>query len=181
MNFLITKQLKDKLRYKILLSIIFTILIGFILPEPITIPVKGATSKDWNKDTFWFEPWGTSGVHKGIDIFAKQDTPVIATTNLLLIYRGELKKGGNVILGLGPKWRLHYFAHLSSIDKQAGLILRHGEQIGQVGDTGNAFGKQPHLHYSIISLIPLPWRIDNASQGYKKAFFLDPIEYFKNQ
>jgi len=56
--------------------------------------------------------------------------------------------------------------------------LKSGSVIGEVGATGNAKGKQPHLHFSIVSTIPLPWRIDSSTQGYKKAFYLNPIEYF---
>ncbi len=71
----------------------FIIGFGFLIPEPKHIPVIGATEADWNKDTFWYEPWGSSGVHKGVDIFAPQGKPVIASTNLLVLYRGALKKG----------------------------------------------------------------------------------------
>lgn len=155
------------------------VLFGFLLPEERYIPVVGADVNDWNQDTFWYEPWGTSGVHKGIDIFADRGAKVVASTNLLLLYRGELSKGGKVIVALGPKWRVHYFAHLHTIDSNAGVLLTPTEVIGEVGDTGNAQGKQPHLHYAIVSIIPYPWLIDGASQGYKKAFYLDPGKYLK--
>ena len=154
-------------------------ILGFLLPDGRVIPVKGATSSDWNKDTFWYEPWGSSGVHKGIDIFADSDTPVVAPTNMLTLYKGKLSKGGIVLIALGPKWRIHYFAHLSEINPNTGMLLSKGEEFAKVGDTGNAKGKQPHLHYSIISLIPLPWLIDSSTQGYKKAFYLNPIEYLR--
>lgn len=167
-----------KIIYRFLLLIFFVICVGFLIPEPKQIPVQDATSKDWNSQTFWYEPWGSSGVHKGIDIFAKKGQKVIASTNLLILYRGEIKKGGQVIVGLGPKWRLHYFAHLDSVDQDAGLFIKSGSAIGKVGATGNAKGKQPHLHFSIVSIIPLLWRIDSSTQGYKKAFYLNPIEYF---
>ena len=149
-----------------------------MVPERKEIPVLGATSADWNANTFWFEPWGRSGVHKGIDIFASQGTPVLASTDMLLLYKGNIEIGGNVIVGLGPKWRLHYFAHLESINEGAGIFVPKGSDIGTVGDTGNARGKPPHLHFSIVSLLPLPWRIDQSTQGYKKAFYIDPIAYF---
>ena len=152
---------------------------GFLLPEDISMPVLGATSSDWNHQTFWFEPWGSSGVHKGIDIFAQSGTPVIASTDMLILYRGHINKGGNIVLGLGPKWRLHYFAHLERIDRSAGTFVARGAPLGTLGSTGNAKGKPPHLHFSIVSLIPVPWRIDQSTQGYKKAFYLDPIGYFK--
>jgi murein DD-endopeptidase MepM/ murein hydrolase activator NlpD len=159
------------------ISFLLIFSIAFLIPETRIIPVKGATSSDWNKDTFWYEPWGSSGVHKGIDIFAKADTPVLATTNLFVIYQGALPKGGKVVVALGPKWRFHYFAHLAKVNTYTGAVLLSGDQLGAVGDTGNAKGKQPHLHYSIVSLIPLLWLIDNSTQGFKKAFYMNPIEY----
>lgn len=169
-----------KTRTKILLCVFCFILIGFALPDRRIIPVAGATKSDWNANTFWFEPWGSSGVHKGIDIFSSGGTPVIASTDMILLYKGEISKGGKVVLGLGSKWRLHYFAHLESINEHAGLYVAKGNEIGSVGDTGNAKGKSPHLHYSIVSIFPVPWLIDRSTQGYKKAFYLNPIEYLEN-
>ena len=164
-------------RYLILLGLLLPVGIGFLIPEPRLIPVEGATSRDWHAETFWYEPWGKSGVHKGIDIFASKGTNVIATTNMLVVYQGSLSRGGNVVVALGPKWRIHYFAHLDTISARAGRLAARGQVLGQVGDTGNAVGTPPHLHYSIVSLIPLPWRVDSSTQGYKKMFYLNPIEY----
>ena len=119
-------------------------------------------------------------MHKGVDIFATKGTPVIASTDMIILYRGVLKKGGNIIIGLGLKWRLHYFAHLKEVDKGVGFYSVKGHELGTVGDTGNALGKQPHLHFSILSIIPIPWLADGSTQGYKKAFYLDPIKYFND-
>lgn len=167
-----------KKRYKVAIGLGLILGLGFLIPEPKIIPVLGATEADWNKDTYWYEPWGSSGVHKGIDIFAPEGTNVISSSNLLILYRGTLRKGGNVVVGLGPKWRIHYFAHLNVIDNKAGVILKAGDTLGFVGNSGNAKGKPPHLHFSILSLIPRPWEIDSSTQGYKKAFFINPISYF---
>lgn len=152
------------------------VLTGFLVPEHRIIPVTNATSSDWNHSSFWYEPWGSSGTHKGIDIFAQKGASVIATNHMILLYQGNLKKGGKVIAALGPKWRIHYYAHLDSLN-DTGIFISAGDQIGTVGTTGNAQGKAPHLHYSIVSIIPLLWRIDSSIQGYKKALYLNPSEY----
>ncbi len=169
------------LKLKITLAILSAfLLVGFIIPEPRLIPVSGASKNDWNKDSFWFEPWGASVTHKGIDIFGDKGTPLLASSHLLILYTGELSRGGKIILSLGPKWRLHYFAHLESTSVDIGNIVKAGTIIGSIGDTGNALGKPPHLHYSIVTLLPYLWRMDSSTQGYKKAFYLNPQDYLLN-
>lgn len=159
------------------LALLAVLAAGWLLPERIRIPVAGASAKDWHPKSFWFEPWGSSGVHKGIDIFGKVGTPVLSTTDGVVLFTGEIAKGGKVVLVLGPRWRLHYFAHLDAIRTQALSFVASGEAVGTLGASGNAQGKPPHLHYSIVRLVPAPWKVDGATQGYKKAFFIDPAAY----
>lgn len=157
------------------------IAMGFLIPEEITIPVSGASFTDWNKDSFWYEPWGASGAHKGIDIFAKSGTPIIASSDQVVLSRREFEDGGKVVITLGLKWRFHYYSHLKSIEDDDTIIAKKGHKLGEVGDTGNAKGKPSHLHYSIVSLFPLLWEIDGSEQGYKKAFYVNPSSYFQKQ
>jgi murein DD-endopeptidase MepM/ murein hydrolase activator NlpD len=151
-------------------------LFGFLIPEELIIPVKGADQNSYNKKSFWHYPWGKSGVHKGVDIFAKEGTEVVSGTNGIVLFSGKIEVGGNIIIILGSKWRLHYFAHLKEINSKRFEIVFRNKRIGSVGTTGNASGKPPHLHYSIITFVPYPWRIDLSIQGWKKMFFLNPIE-----
>ena len=149
-------------------------LVVLIAPESPVMPVVGATARDWNAKSFWYEPWGRSGVHKGIDVFARAGTPIVSPTYGLVVFRGDIAMGGRVVAVLGPKLRVHYFAHLQSYSVRPGQIVRTGTPVGRVGDTGNALGKPPHLHFSVVTLLPYPWRIDGATQGWKKMFYLDP-------
>src|SRR6185312_12055411 len=71
-------------------------------PDHPAIPVQGATRADWNPRSFWYYPWGASGVHKGIDIFAPEGRPVLAATSGLVIRSGFHGAGGNMIAVLGP-------------------------------------------------------------------------------
>jgi peptidoglycan LD-endopeptidase LytH len=156
-------------------KIILLIFMAFLLlPEFAQIPVQGATAKDWNAQSFWYEPWGKSGVHKGIDIFGKKGTPILSTTYGVVVFKGDLPLGGRVVLALGPRWRLHYYAHLESEVVFIGKPLLIGTKIGALGDSGNAKGKPAHLHYSIVTLVPYVWHMDSSTQGWKKMFFLDP-------
>lgn len=165
-------------RLKRILLVIFLILFaGFLIPERFTIPVSGAGKSSFNQQSFWAYPWGTSVTHKGVDIFSKEGTDIVSSTGGLVLYTGEIKKGGNIVLILGPKWRLHYYAHLKEIKTSTFAWTNRKEAIGTVGTTGNAKGKAPHLHYTILSIIPLPWRKDDSIHGWKKMFYLNPIDY----
>jgi len=154
----------------------FMFAVGFLLPENLDIPVKGATKVDWNPKSFWFSPWGKSGVHKGIDIFAKEGTPVTAACSGLVVSAESNKDGGNVVSVLGPKWRIHYYAHLKTLKVGGGEFVQQGTEIGTVGTTGNATGKAPHLHYAIITQIPYVWEYKTDKFGFDRMFFLNPNE-----
>lgn len=159
-------------RLSLIAAVVF--LAGLLLPERAIVPVQDAGTQDWNARSFWYEPWGVSGVHKGIDIFAPEERPVLAPVSGLVVFRGQLGIGGNVVVVLGPKWRLHYFAHLRT--SQVGVLsfVSKRQRIGEVGTSGNAAGKPPHLHYAIVSLFPRPWRFSTATQGWKRMFFVNP-------
>ncbi len=150
------------------------LLLGLLLPAPMQIPVESATARAWNPRSFWYEPWGLSGVHKGIDIFAPKGRDVLAACAGVVVYTGELAQGGRVVLVLGARWRIHYYAHLDTIDVITGQLVRGGTRLGSVGNSGNARGKPPHLHYSVLTLLPYPWRWDRSTQGWRKMFYLDP-------
>ena len=149
---------------------------GFLFPESLVIPVQGADKHDWNHTTYWHEPWGRSVTHKGIDIFARQGTPVITASSGIVLFTGEMGIGGNVVAVLGPKWHIHYYAHLQRIDTGFARIVAKGDKLGTVGKTGNAQNRPSHLHYSILTVIPYPWRWDSATQGWAKMFMLNPGE-----
>ena len=170
----------DKLRLKMLGGFAVIVFLGYFVSEQGVIPVAGATVGDWDKDSFWYHPWGVSGVHKGIDIFAPRGTPAVAATSGIVTYVGRKSLGGNVVLILGPKWRLHYYAHLDSIAVTAMQPVRRGQTVGTVGDSGNARGKPTHLHYVIRTPFPVPWHYaPGAVQGWKRMFFFDPVERFR--
>lgn len=117
-------------------------------------------------------------MHKGIDIFAQQDTPVVSATAGVVLYQGTLSRGGNVVAIWGPHWQVHYYAHLAH-PTATPRFVKAGDPIGAVGTSGNAAGKPPHLHYAIVSLVPLPWHYRWVSQGWKRLFYLDPSQWLR--
>jgi murein DD-endopeptidase MepM/ murein hydrolase activator NlpD len=85
--------------------------------------------------------------HKGVDYAAKKGTPIYASGDGKVIFKGV--KGGYgkvVILQHGSKYTTLY-AHLNSYNKKlkVGSKVKQGETIAYVGSTGLATG--PHLHY----------------------------------
>ncbi len=145
------------------------------------MPVQGADDNSYNPKSFWFYPWGESGTHKGVDIFAHAGTSVRSSTPGIVVFKGCNGRGGNTVIVLGPKWRFHHYAHLKEITAHSFSLLKPGTKIGTVGNTGNAAGKPSHLHYSIVTLIPYVWRVDFDKQGLLKMFYLNPIRFLEQR
>lgn len=158
----------------IALPLMGILLAGLALPQRFRMPVEGAGPHSFDPRSFWFHPWGKSVTHKGVDIFAHAGTPVRPSVPGLVMYTGRMGRGGNVVLVLGPKWRIHYYAHLREIRTHAGAFVGHDDVLGTVGNSGNAKGKPAHLHYSISTLVPYPWRADRGPHGLRKMWYLDP-------
>ena len=169
-----------KILLRMLLIIVAIIVIGLLIPQNLKMPVVGADNNSYNHETFWYEGWGTSIVHKGIDVFAKKGTSVHSATKGIVLVTTEYGKGGKFVLVLGPKWRLHYYAHLDEIKTKPFAFVDQDTEIGTVGNTGNAINTPAHLHYGIGTLVLYPWRIDKAPLGWQKMFYLNPIDYLTN-
>lgn len=164
---------------KTIIALFITALAGYVLPAKGIVPVQDATEHSWNAYSYWSYPWGKSGVHKGIDIFAPKGALALASTAGIVIYSGHLQQGGNVIAILGPKWRIQYYAHLEGQTTHFLHWVSKGQQIGYVGDSGNAKGKPSHLHYSVLRLIPDFTDFTMEPQGWKRMFYMNPAHTFK--
>tara|TARA_A100001234_G_C12575390_1_gene363680 strand:- start:416 stop:973 length:558 start_codon:yes stop_codon:yes gene_type:complete len=161
-------------------TLIIFVFILLILPQSFVLPVEGMKKNDYNQNSYWHYPWGKSGTHKGVDIFGRKGTNVVSSVRGFTFATGNGKRSGKYVIILGPKLRFHYFAHLNSIETKVGEWNSLGEKIGTLGNSGNAKGKPDHLHYSIISWLPHFWNIDNEPQGYRKMFYLNPIDYLND-
>ena len=88
--------------------------------------------------------------HEGIDIFAPRGTPIHSTTDGIVRKVGNNTLGGRVVSIIGPGGSGHYYAHLEDYaDIAVGDWVNAGDVIGYVGDSGNAKGTPPHVHYGI--------------------------------
>lgn len=86
--------------------------------------------------------------HRGVDYAAPTGTPIFASGEGKVIFRGQKKGYGNVIILRHPGNRYTtLYAHMSKFNSKAtlGKHVEQGQVIGYVGQTGYATG--PHLHY----------------------------------
>ena len=144
---------------RLVLLLISICLIGSacVIEEPVVqtrshliIPVAGV-KPDQLVDTF-NDARSEGRVHDAIDIIAPANTPVLAATNGKIIKLFQSERGGTTIYQLSQDEKMiFYYAHLARYaDKLVeGSIVRQGETIAYVGDTGNAGAGNYHLHFSI--------------------------------
>jgi murein DD-endopeptidase MepM/ murein hydrolase activator NlpD len=121
----------------------------------IGFPVKGKNSRDIS--SFFGDPRdGGRRDHHGVDIFAARHTPVLAPSNASVTRIGEGKIGGKYIWLYDSKRSMYlYFAHLETQEVKVGDQVKAGQQIGTVGNTGNARYTPPHLHFGIYCNGPI--------------------------
>jgi len=119
----------------------------------------------------------TIRAHKGVDYAAARGTPIKATGDGKVIYRGVKGGYGNVvILQHGSKYSTLY-GHMSRFARgiRNGRQVHQGQTIGYVGMTGLATG--PHLHYEFrvngVHRNPLTVRLPDAAplpKRYRDTF-----------
>jgi hypothetical protein len=107
---------------------------------------KATYSHDW-----WFPRFGPDWrLHEGTDIFAPAGTPVRASADgRARIRDGGL--GGLSVYVIEPDGTYYYLAHLAGTapDLVDGAAVRTGQVVGFVGDSGNAAGGVPHVHFEV--------------------------------
>lgn len=138
-------------------------------PTALSMPVAGVDARAV-ADTFG-APRGADRSHEGVDIFATRGTDVVSATLGVVSSVREGGLGGRQVWVLGPGGQRHYYAHLDdwAPGLAAGDVVQPGSVLGSVGDTGNARGTPPHLHYGIYAsagaIDPLPLLHAGADAG----------------
>lgn len=96
-----------------------------------------------------YEP--TFHLHEGLDIFADFGTPVRAPDAGVVTRFSDNYPGGTSVTMRIHDGTVYYFAHLLSRaeDLQVGRSVEMGTVLGYVGNTGNADGGAPHLHFEV--------------------------------
>lgn len=100
---------------------------------------------------------GEAELHFGIDIRAAEGSPVRAISDGVVLVAGDHRAYSRfVIVGHGHGERAIYSlsAHLQDYHVEEGDVVRQGQRIGAVGETGDA--TNPHLHFELYRPGPLP-------------------------
>ena len=110
-------------------------------PRSFIWPVEGKVISRFGKK-------GKGVSNEGVNIAAPQGSNVKAAASGVVVYTGsELKSFGNmVIIRHGGGW-LTAYAHQSDVFVPKGAVVKKGQVIGRVGNSGKV--KSPQLHFSI--------------------------------
>ncbi|WP_018479139.1 peptidoglycan DD-metalloendopeptidase family protein [Pontibacter roseus] len=115
----------------------------------MAFPIPGKSSR--NIASIWGDPRDAGArSHEGIDIFAPRGTPVIASVAGVVSSVRETPRGGKVVwLSDVDRGQNLYYAHLDEQLVSTGQRVAVGDTLGLVGNTGNAKGTGPHLHFGV--------------------------------
>jgi len=126
---------------------------NFVGTVNLIIPVAGVKPEQLI-DTF-DDARSEGRVHDAIDIMAPAETPVLAAADGKIVKLFQSERGGTTIYQLNAAQDLiFYYAHLShyATGLAEGDLVRQGQIIAYVGDTGNAGTGNYHLHFSIAAV-----------------------------
>jgi murein DD-endopeptidase MepM/ murein hydrolase activator NlpD len=125
----------------------FNLTLGSVGSESVTSfaglhffpPVKGIVSGK-------FDP---SSSHFGTDIVTRPKSPVDAALDGTVIFTGWTRETGYVIEVQHSNNIVSVYKHNASLLKETGELVRTGEAIAIVGDSGELYTSGPHLHFEI--------------------------------
>ncbi len=127
--------------------------------KEIVIPLHGRVTSRYGYRTNPIS--GKYGLHTGVDIAADEGTAIVAAYNGVIKDTGYGEKKGNFVLMEHSDGTQTLYCHCSQIIADEGTVIRAGEVIALVGNTGWSTG--PHLHFEI--------HIDGST--------VDPLTYIK--
>ncbi len=110
-------------------------------------PVSGEISSIFGLRRFFNEQ--ERNPHNGLDIAAPEGTDIKITADGTVIEAGDFFFSGNMVYIDHGQGLISLYAHLSRIDVKPGDVLRSGDILGAVGQTGRVTGA--HLHFAVIA------------------------------
>jgi murein DD-endopeptidase MepM/ murein hydrolase activator NlpD len=111
-------------------------------------PVLGLAN--WNDDWLDYRAGPPVHAHQGTDVFSAFDTPVRSPVDGTVRFE-DAGLGGKGAFVTAPDGTYYYMAHLNSFnaDLGNGSAVKQGQVIGYNGDSGNAKGGAPHVHFEV--------------------------------
>ena len=96
-----------------------------------------------------YSPFGPRGAehHDGLDLAAPEGTPVVAAEAGTVLFAGEQRGYGLIVLVAHEGDLVTVYAHNRENQVKAGEQVVRGQQLATVGRSGNASG--PHLHFEV--------------------------------
>lgn len=118
---------------------------GFVFPVDGQVTFIDSYGAPRNVGT-GYEHW-----HEGTDVMAAMGTPVVAVEDGVVERARPSSLGGNALRLRGESGHGFYYAHLAAYAPgiAEGVPVAAGQLLGFVGDTGDARGGAPHLHFEI--------------------------------
>jgi murein DD-endopeptidase MepM/ murein hydrolase activator NlpD len=86
-------------------------------------------------------------LHDGIDISVPRGTPIYVVAPGRVIFSGRIGDYGNIIVVRHDARHDTVYAHNRRNLVRKGEVVVRGEEIAEVGSTGNATG--PHVHFEV--------------------------------
>lgn len=123
--------------------------LGSTIVSEVPVPVVGISLSELTKN--FGDPRSDGRTHEGLDIIAPHSTPVASPTNAVVTSTGNGASSGIYVRTANPGGETFVYMHLSKISSgiERGKVLKRGDIIGYVGNTGNASGGGAHLHFEI--------------------------------
>lgn len=89
--------------------------------------------------------------HQGVDIMAPFGTPLYAVERGILTRVGTDVLGGTKLWLKGQSGTYYYYAHMQAFAPGVveGAVVNAGDVVGTVGNSGNASGGAPHVHFQV--------------------------------
>jgi len=118
---------------------------SIVAATPSLWPVRGLVTSEFGTRSSPFG--GGREFHEGIDIATQRGTPVRAPADGVILEASRESGFGNMVKVDHGRGLSTLYGHLSRIAVRQGAMVRRGQVIGYVGNTGRSTGS--HLHYGV--------------------------------
>jgi murein DD-endopeptidase MepM/ murein hydrolase activator NlpD len=116
------------------------------LMMPSSAPVEGPVGSGFG---FRSDPFtGRAALHTGLDFPSDVGTPIVAAAGGVVLSAGPHPQYGQMVELDHGNGLVTRYAHTSKMLVKQGDLIRRGQKIAEVGNTGRSTG--PHLHFEVL-------------------------------